>query len=211
MQTAIMNHLNASGTTTSQPQLSTDNDIPVPASIQEVPVNSAAHSPCQLVLRLFSWVPGRTMDSIKMLPLESLADAGRFLGSLTQSLSKLEIDKLTAAKRYHQWDGKNTHDLKGFVQYIDDPKRKSMVESVIASFQNDLIESKAAERFPVSLIHADFNDANILMDENCRVSGIIDFGDSVERYVSLSTLREKLFGSFQKLEYPAFACSGSTD
>ena len=123
------------------------------------------------------------MDSVKMLPLESLADAGRFLGRLTKSLSKLETKDLAAARRYHQWDTKNTADLKEFVQYIGNTKRRSMVESVIEAFQRDIIDSKAYQDFPVSLIHADFNDANILLDENCRVSGVIDFGDSLERWV----------------------------
>jgi Ser/Thr protein kinase RdoA (MazF antagonist) len=178
-----MKHLNDNGITTSLPQPSTSTDIPIPASIHEMPVHSKDHSPCKLLLRLFSWVPGRTMDSVKMLPLEALADAGRFLGRLSQSLSNLDTKKLAAARRYHQWDGKNTRDLKGFVQYVDDPIRRSMVESVIEAFQKDIIESKVAEVLPVSLIHADFNDANILLDKNCRVSGVIDFGDSVERYV----------------------------
>jgi Ser/Thr protein kinase RdoA (MazF antagonist) len=118
-----------------------------------------------------------------MLPLETLADAGRFLGRLSQKLSSLNTDELTAAKRYHQWDGKNTKDLKDFVKYIQDERKRSMVESIIEAFQKDLIDSKVAENFPKSLIHGDFNDANILLDEDCCVSGVIDFGDSVERYV----------------------------
>ena len=56
-----------------------------------------------------------------------------------------------------------------------------MVESVIGSFREELIDSGDAEELPVGLIHADFNDANILLDEQCRVSGVIDFGDTVER------------------------------
>ena len=121
------------------------------------------------------------MDSIKMLPLEALADAGRYLGKLSEALAQIDTSKLGACKRYHQWDGKNTKDLKDFVQYIDDPTRQSMVESVIASFNKELIDSKVSELFPVGLIHADFNDANILLDDDCCVSGVIDFGDSVER------------------------------
>lgn len=123
------------------------------------------------------------MDSVEMLPLEALADAGRFLGRLSQSLSNLNTAELAAARRYHQWDGKNTLDVMDFVQYVDDPSKRSMVESVIEAFQKDLIDSKAADSLPLSLIHADFNDANILLDGSCRVSGVIDFGDSVERYV----------------------------
>jgi len=182
LQTTIMKHLNENGITTSLPRSPVNNELPIPASIHKMPVHSKDDSPCDLVLRLFSWVPGRTMDSVKMLPLEALADAGRFLGKLTGALSDIDTAKLAACKRYHQWDGKNTRDLKDFVQYVDDPTRKSMVESVIASFQEQLIDSKEAEKLPIGLIHADFNDANILLDENCCVSGVIDFGDTVESW-----------------------------
>lgn len=183
LQTTIMQHLNENGITTSMPQspMSNNDELPIPASIHQMPVSSKDDSPCDLVLRLFSWVPGRTMNSVQMLPLEALADAGRFLGNLSKTLSAIDTSKLTACKRYHQWDGKNTRDLKDFVQYVDDPTRKSMVESLIATFQEQLIDSKEAEKLPVGLIHADFNDANILLDENCCVSGVIDFGDAVER------------------------------
>lgn len=173
-----MQHLGSHGITTSLPQSPVDNQLPIPASIHNMPVSQGS---CDLVVRLFSWVPGRTMDSVKMLPLEALADAGRFLGNLSGALSQLDTTNLEACKRYHQWDGKNTRDLKDFVQYVDDPKRRSMIESVIAAFEEELINSKECEKFPVALIHADFNDANILLDENCCVSGVIDFGDSVER------------------------------
>lgn len=176
-----MQHLNEQGVTTSLPQSPVDKELPIPASIHQMPVTSKEDGPCDLVLRLFSWIPGRTMDSVKMLPLEALADAGRFLGRLSGALSQLDTSKLQACKRYHQWDGKNTTDLKDFVQYIDDPTRRSMIESVIATFQEELIDSKECDHFAVGLIHGDFNDANILLDDNCCVSGVIDFGDSVER------------------------------
>lgn len=181
LQTTIMKHLCENGITTSLPQSPVNSELPIPVSIHSMPVNSKSHSPCDLVLRLFSWVPGRTMNSVKMLPLEALADAGRFLGKLSGALSSIDTSKLAACKRYHQWDGKNTRDLKDFVQYVDDPTRKSMVESVISAFEEQLIDSKEAEKLPVGLIHADFNDANIVLDDSCYVSGVIDFGDTVER------------------------------
>eukprot|EP00980_Cylindrotheca_fusiformis_P017911 scaffold5682_cov140-Cylindrotheca_fusiformis.AAC.22 len=183
LQTTMMNHLNDNGITTSLPQHPTSTDVPIPASIHEMPVHSKDNSPCELVLRLFSWVPGRTMDSVKMLPLETLADAGRYLGRMSQYLGSLNTEKLAAARRFHQWDGKNTCDIKNFIKYVDDPARRAMVQSVVDTFQKELIDSKVADSFPVALIHADFNDANILLDEDCRVSGVIDFGDSVERCV----------------------------
>jgi Ser/Thr protein kinase RdoA (MazF antagonist) len=58
-----------------------------------------------------------------------------------------------------------------------------MVESVLEAFQKDLIDSKVADSFQKSMIHGDLNDANVVLDSDYQVSGIIDFGGSVERYV----------------------------
>ena len=187
LQHSIMTHLKASGISTNEPQIPSgfsSSSSATPVAVASLPVHSKEDSPTPLVLRLLGWVPGRPMSDCKMLPIETLADAGRFLGNLGIALTKLpEADKLVAAKRYHQWDGKNTADLKDFVQYVTDDKRRSTVESVIATFQTDILDKiKSGEKvFEKSLIHADFNDANFLLDEDYCVSGVIDFGDSVER------------------------------
>ena len=122
------------------------------------------------------------MSSFEMLPLEALANAGRFLGGVSKSLDLLTTgEELKAAKRFHQWDGKNTLEIRPFLKYIDDHRRRSMVESILESFKSELIDTKVAQQFPKALIHGDFNDANVLLNEQFCVSGVIDFGDSVER------------------------------
>lgn len=211
MQNTIMEHLNYHGISSSKPQKSIAGDTPSPASVHALPVVSEDHSPCELVVRLLSWVPGRPMESFKMLPLEALADAGRFLGKLSHTLSSLDTKELDAARRYHQWDGKNTAGLKNFVACIEDTRRRSMVESVLHAFQEDIIDSKVSEEFPKSFIHGDFNDANILLDGDFRVSGVIDFGDSVERYVAIVILY--LFGHSSSNTRVSGLCkiSSSTD
>ena len=135
------------------------------------------------------------MSSVKLLPIESLADAGRFLGRIDKALDNLVPDDdktclrdeslLVAARRYHQWDGKNTLGLRNFVHYIKDERRRKLVESILDAFQKEIIDSKVGESFRKGVNHADYNDANILTlmssDGNLHVSGVIDFGDSVER------------------------------
>jgi Ser/Thr protein kinase RdoA (MazF antagonist) len=153
LQNAIMDHLNKNGINTSKPVDPLLGKLPTPASIQSLPVASSDHSPCELVVRLLGWVEGTPMSSAKLLPLESLADAGRFLGRMGQKLSELDTSELVAAKRFHQWDGKNTMGVKDFVRYIEDPRRKALVESVLEAFQRDLIDSKASESFETSIIH----------------------------------------------------------
>ena len=186
LQHSIMTHLNECGITTNMPQKPSEHDLSsaaTPVAVVSLPVHSKENSPTPLVLRLLGWVEGRPMSSYKMLPIECLADAGRFLGRLGVAFSSLpDADALKAAQRYHQWDGKNTTDLRDFVKYVTDDRRRSIVESVIDAFQETILDAKVGETvFETSLIHADFNDANFLLDGDFCVSGVIDFGDSVER------------------------------
>lgn len=227
-QYAISNALTSNG-------IATSNIIPpigsrAPVVIENLPVMSAEHSPTKLVVKLMTWLHGRTMSTIQMLPLEVLADAGRTLGRMHTALDQLTPDtpyeKLRkreseiflstlswtnilsnadsvesktslsrsssaipekdsqnidgsiwiAARRYHQWDGKNTADVRKFTWCIPDGKRRGLVESVIDAFEAQL--SKASFRRGIN--HGDFNDANIMVDQDLKVSGVIDFGDSVE-------------------------------
>ena len=212
LQHSIMTHLNASGISTNEPQipttLPTGKPNVTPVAVVSLPVHSKEDSPTPLVLRLLGWVAGRPMSACKMLPIEALADAGRFLGRLGKAFTELpDADALAAAKRYHQWDGKNTTDLKDFVQYVTDDTRRSMVESVISSFQTDILDkiSSGEKEYATSLIHADFNDANFLLDEDYCVSGVIDFGDSVERY---ETERVVQHWFLCLLDFVCVLCSG---
>jgi hypothetical protein len=75
---------------------------PLLLSIKSLPVVSEAHSPCKLAISVFTWIPGVTISSLKMLPIECLASAGRFLGKMRSILDNLSADSLTASRRYHQ-------------------------------------------------------------------------------------------------------------
>ena len=176
-QNDMMEYLNQRGIQTSAPIHS--EKIGSAISLVSLPVVSARHSPQHLVLRLLSWVPGRPMSSLSFLPLESLLDAGKFLGNLD---SKLDLmDDYKAAHRHHAWDGKNTLDLWSYTHCIADEQRRAIVESVLDAFQHDIIDANV--QFRTGILHSDFNDANILVDNDMKVSGVIDFGDSVCRYV----------------------------
>jgi hypothetical protein len=143
------------------------------------------------------------MADMKLLPLECLADAGRQLGRIDKALDglyptisyetsptkqdpsadSLDGSLLDAARRFHQWDGKNTAELGKFTHCIVDAKRRLLVESVIDTFCITLLDSGVSNEFRKGVNHGDYNDANILMDHDFGVTGVIDFGDSVERYV----------------------------
>lgn len=253
LQTAIMDLLSINDIPTSA-NLPTQDGMPV--GLYELPVVSSKDSPRRLVIRLLSWVHGKLMASVPLMPIESIADTGRLLGKVHLVLNKLDqanlqsinilkdapkrvmrraslvqgrearedmviTDKirqaqmwkipesgldeslLQAARRYHQWDGKNTADLRNFVHYVTDEKRRSMVISIIDTFQSELIDSGDARELRVGVNHGDFNDANVLLEDDLRAKGVIDFGDSVERYVLLHG--DECHTCSSKLEYQVLA------
>jgi Ser/Thr protein kinase RdoA (MazF antagonist) len=54
-----------------------------------------------------------------------------------------------------------------------------MVHRIIDDFETELLP--LSQKFPQGILHGDFNDANVLLDECCNVSAVIDFGDSIYR------------------------------
>lgn len=88
---------------------------------------------------------------------------------------------LHAARKYHQWDGKHTADLRKYTSFIKDERRRRLVESILDHFQKEILDQGVHEMFRTGVNHGDFNDANIILDDEFQVVGAIDFGDSVER------------------------------
>ena len=186
LQNAIIDTLTRHNITTTASVRPHGSSTP-PLTVYPLPVVSEKHSPCNLVCRLLTWVPGQPMASVKLLPLETLADAGRFLGRMHQALDTIpaqdsgvnDASLLIPARRYHQWDGKNTVDLRSYLSYITNEKRRGLVASVLDAFQTQILD--ASVNFRKGINHADFNDANIILGDDLLVMGVIDFGDSVER------------------------------
>lgn len=174
-QNSMMQHLNKHNVRTSDPIVSQVTGKPL--AVAFLPVVSGP--PQNLVVRLLSWLEGNTMSSLPFLPVESLVDAGRFLGNVDLKLDLMNVDEFKAAKRHHAWDAKNTLDLRAYTRYIPNEQRRAMIESILDAFEEDIVNKKV--EFRTGILQADFNDANILVNDKFQVSGVIDFGDSVER------------------------------
>jgi Ser/Thr protein kinase RdoA (MazF antagonist) len=145
----------------------------------ELPVLSPLYSPCILAVQLLTWVEGTTMSSARTLSIEGVADAGVFLGKLRHILDTFPEPLPASAKRFHAWDTKNIVTLRKYTNWIEDEHRQSLVHSVIDAFENELLPD--SKIFPQGVIHGDFNDANILLDDCSNVAAVIDFGDSIFR------------------------------
>ena len=159
-------------------------ESPPHTSIHTLPVTSQKHSPAKLVLQVLNWVEGTVMSSSEILPIETLADAGRYLARVCLALDDLTSSNENAkrsADRYHAWDGKNTLDLHKFVHCIENEQRRQLVLSVLEAFKTNLVEGGDIPSFRKGILMADFNDANIILDQEKNVAGVIDFGDSTYR------------------------------
>lgn len=182
----IWNHLNLPQypVRTSAPLPIPGNDKEPHVSIHVLPVISQEHSPRPLALQLLEWVEGTTMASAQALPIETLVEAGKYLGNVCMALDDLtETNEMArrTADRYHAWDGKHTLDLQKFVGCIQDEKRRALVQSVLDSFRRELVDSPDKPNFRMGILQGDFNDANIILNEKGNISGVIDFGDTTLR------------------------------
>lgn len=133
--------------------------------IRELSVVSSAHSPQQLVIRLQRYVEGAPLCSVPWFPIETLLDAGAYLGRMCHALDDLASsnpDALVASKRYHAWDGRNLLDVRPYIVHIDDFDRRKLVTNVIDEFQKTIIEGNECKKFRWGINHGDFNDGNLV-------------------------------------------------
>jgi 4-aminobutyrate aminotransferase-like enzyme/aminoglycoside phosphotransferase (APT) family kinase protein len=80
-----------------------------------------------------------------------------------------------AAGRDLLWNLEHTPRLRPLLEAIDDADRRGVVERVL-----DVFEERVAPRWARlrgQVVHADFTLGNVLLDEDDRVAGIVDFGD----------------------------------
>ncbi len=125
--------------------------------------------------RVLSWLPGRLWATVNP-KTESLRNSlGEAAGSLTKALKDFEH---TAAHRNLDWDLANSAWTSAHINRFSG-KQKEVVQYFQKRFEEIQEEYKT---LPKSIVHNDLNDYNILVSEdlsNPRVTGLIDFGDSV--------------------------------
>jgi 4-aminobutyrate aminotransferase-like enzyme/Ser/Thr protein kinase RdoA (MazF antagonist) len=121
-------------------------------------------------VRLFERLHGRTGDA-------SLDDRAVYEFAATHARVNLALRSFfhPAAGRELLWNIRNTPNLRPLLDSIDDPGRRGLVERVVDTFEREV-----APRWPRlrgQIAHGDLTLGNVLLDENGRISGIVDFGD----------------------------------
>ena len=121
-------------------------------------------------VRLFERLHGRTGDA-------SLDDRAVYEFAATHARVNLALRSFfhPAAGRELLWNMRNTPKLRPLLDSIEDPGRRGLVERVVDTFEREV-----APRWPRlrgQIVHGDLTLGNVLLDENGRISGIVDFGD----------------------------------
>jgi 4-aminobutyrate aminotransferase-like enzyme/Ser/Thr protein kinase RdoA (MazF antagonist) len=151
-----------------------DPELPVPVArrgrsgepIESVTVRGQAH-----LVRLLPLLPGRNAE-----PDELDAPAVRDIGVVVARLGRaLRGFFHPAAGRSILWDQQRLPRLFRHAALVEDPLRRELLDHVIARFKARAIPALPGLRSQV--IHNDVTLDNLLLGEDHRVTGIIDFGD----------------------------------
>jgi 4-aminobutyrate aminotransferase-like enzyme/Ser/Thr protein kinase RdoA (MazF antagonist) len=152
-----------------------DLDIPVfvPTSAGDLIATSREPGGESFHARVLEYVEGVPWCELPQRPTDLLEDLGARLATLTRVFASFVHP---AAKRTHQWDLTNAGQHRPSIPLIDGRERRRMAEGMF-----HLWAASARPRLgscPVSFIHSDANDENVLVS-NDRVVGLLDFGDSL--------------------------------
>lgn len=129
--------------------------------------NGARH-----MVRMYEHLPGRGSRDGLDLDHEAIWVYGETLARLGRALRGYFHP---AADRVLLWNVEHCLSLRPMTEAIDDPARRAIVGRVF-----DRFEEQVAPRWPglrAQVVHGDLTLDNALLDDDGRITGIVDFGD----------------------------------
>ncbi len=128
------------------------------------------------LVRLITWIDGRTLGGARWRSEALLTDLGRAIGLVDRTLESFDHPALHRA--FH-WDLAHAPALvERHVDRIPDPALGGAIAAMLV-VHRDLV-APLLPSLRRSAIHGDANDYNVLIDVRAeRVTGLVDFGDMV--------------------------------
>ncbi|MDB4292475.1 aminotransferase class III-fold pyridoxal phosphate-dependent enzyme [Maribacter sp.] len=123
------------------------------------------------IFRLLSYVEGLFLGDVSHTVV-LLSSLGTFFGKMDKQIHEAYESALVGKET--QWDLKHFRSNYKFIEYISNPKDRSLVDYFFLQFAEHV--SPLAHQLRKGIIHNDGNHWNVLT-QNGAVSGIIDFGD----------------------------------
>ena len=122
-------------------------------------------------VRLFTFLPGRVTANTALTTQaiwsfgQTTARLGRALRGFFHPAADYEI----------LWDLTHAAKLRVLVNHVSDAARRAQVERVLDRFETRV--EPVLPTLRAQVIHGDMSLDNVLLDDDLRVSGIVDFGD----------------------------------
>ncbi|KAL7866982.1 hypothetical protein AOLI_G00147960 [Acnodon oligacanthus] len=136
------------------------------------------------VVRLLNFIPGTPIMQVTCTP-QLLYEVGRTVATMDTILLQMEHPHLRALQRENFiWSLVSVPLLEQFLPVLDGDPLQEVVKKVIEQFKNCVVPK--LNSFRKCINHGDFNDQNILVEQDgpssYRISGILDFGDMSSGY-----------------------------
>jgi 4-aminobutyrate aminotransferase-like enzyme/Ser/Thr protein kinase RdoA (MazF antagonist) len=127
------------------------------------------------LVRLFDYLPGRTLSSVRPHTDPLLRGVGRFMGRLDRALEGFSHEE---GNRFLKWNVRNARaTIADGLALVDSEERRKLLRRVASLFDAEV--APRLDSLPRAIIHNDANDHNVLVTDAGEV-GILDFGDMVE-------------------------------
>jgi hypothetical protein len=151
------------------------NEHPVSEDFVYIPdILLADQSRATVLLRVFHWIRGRTMNSTTTTE-SMLSELGCVLACMKCSL--MQFDE-PCFHRDHLWDLRCFHQSLPLISCVDDEDVRSSILLTQDAYNQLVLPN--SDKLPKSVIMGDANDANIIVNaENGKIAGLIDFSDAV--------------------------------
>jgi 4-aminobutyrate aminotransferase-like enzyme/Ser/Thr protein kinase RdoA (MazF antagonist) len=151
-----------------------DPALPVPVALPAAdgsPIASVDIDGSTHLVRMLPLLPGRNAEPTD-LDVAAIAHVGEVVARIGRALRGFFHP---AAGRTIWWDQRHLPELALHVALEADPARRDLLQTVMARFHAHVVPALPALRS--QLIHNDVTLDNLLLGDDHRVSGIIDFGD----------------------------------
>jgi hydroxylysine kinase len=136
------------------------------------------------VVRMTSYLEGPTLGS-RPASAALRRDIGGTLARLDQALRPFAHP---GADRTHLWDLQNFHQLRPLLDQLPgeltDTDQRAALVSCLDRFETRTLPRLADPKTRRQIIHTDFHGENLLVDAD-RVTGVLDFGDSLAGPVTM--------------------------
>ena len=132
----------------------------------------------EYILRLVTYINGAQFKDIDDGSI-SYYDLGSFIGRLDIALESFSDP---SAKRIFPWDVRNIDFLRKNSKIFNDRERERIISYYIKEYEKSVLPKQHLLRN--SIIHNDCNDHNIIVKNDNKINGIIDFGDMVYTFLA---------------------------